>query len=441
MMRSTLRSRVGHSVACLAACFVFTACGGGAPGEEASLEVAATLTQRAIESTQPTEEPTPDVTATSPTTETPTPVASTATPPPTSTASPATPTPTLTATPELTETPIPLPTPESEPLWVEVNGEPVYLIGVNLPWISYGNDFGSNSWGAYGVHSEGTARQVDAEFERLAQAGANSVRWFIFGDGRAGIEYDDRGFPLRLDPLVFDDMDAALEIATRHGLLINFVLLDFHYLFDARFEDGVQLGGRSASISSAAGRAAIIDNLFIPLFDRYGNHPQILSWEIMNEPEWAISGDGGDPVPEVGSPVTLEAFQSFVNDASAAVHDRTSAQATVGGASMEWIGNWTDVGLDYLQVHYYDWMSGLPDHDLYSRKALALNVEVPVVVGEFPAEASETATLQEYLTTWFANGYAGAWVWSSFGGGDSGSPDVDVVQTWISETQLLEATP
>src|SRR5262249_31770880 len=93
-----------------------------------------------------------------------------------------------------------------------------FLHGVNYPWstdgqtVFYGLDFGANVWGSHlGVSTRRAA--VSRDFEEMAQLGFVVVRWFLFCDGRSGIVYDDRGFPLGLDDELFVDLDAALEIA------------------------------------------------------------------------------------------------------------------------------------------------------------------------------------------------------------------------------------
>ena len=83
--------------------------------------------------------------------------------------------------------------------------------------------------------------------------GINSVRWFVFTDARAGITFDAAGLPTGIDDFVFKDLNAALEIAQKHNIAINFVLLDFHLIWDAQVENGVQLGGHTAMIATPRG--------------------------------------------------------------------------------------------------------------------------------------------------------------------------------------------
>ena len=56
-------------------------------------------------------------------------------------------------------------------------GSGSYLNGADYPWVHYGNDFGGNAWGAYGVHEPGTRATVDADFARMERQGIHLTRW------------------------------------------------------------------------------------------------------------------------------------------------------------------------------------------------------------------------------------------------------------------------
>ncbi len=321
-------------------------------------------------------------------------------------------------------------------------GEDRYLLGVNYPWYIYGNDFGSNAWGAYGIHSADTFAAVDADFAEMAAAGVHTVRWWLFADGRAGVHFDASGLPTGIDHFVYADLDAALEITARHHLNLNLVLLDFSWMSDAQMVNGVQQGGHAKVINTAIGQQALLDNVFVPVFHRYGHHPRVLSWEVMNEPEWAISDD--EAVNQhVSEPSTLVNFLSFTRRVADAVHANTASYVTVGGAAMKWAGQWVGQGLDYYQIHYYDWMRSSKSTNLFGATYRSLNLDRPVVVGEFPA--SSAVSLNQYLDFWLSSGYAGAWVWSFRGRDSVGAPDTEVLTAWAAthagEMRTISPTP
>jgi hypothetical protein len=308
-----------------------------------------------------------------------------------------------------------------------------YLNGVNYPWVHYGNDFGANAWGAYGVHDATTRAAVDADFARMEQQGIHSARWWLFADGRAGIAWDSGGMPVGLDPYVFADLDAALALAQKHHVYLNLVLTDVSLLYRASYANGVQMGGRPYLVNTAAGRQALVSKVFTPVFDRYGQNPQILSYEVMNEPEWAISEDhavnSSATQSSATQPASLANMQALVRQAAAAVHARTRSHVTVGGAASRWASQWKGLGLDYYSVHFYDWMHPWPDVDVYDSGCSALNLDRPVVIGEYPP-GSSVASFRRYLDNWLAGGCAGAWAWSFKGVDAVGAPDPAVMTAW-----------
>ena len=156
---------------------------------------------------------------------------------------------------------------------------------MDYPWHEYGNDLGDNARGSFGVHNASTYRAVDADFPKMARLRVHTVRWFVFVDGLVGITYDDNGMPTGIDKNVFPDMDAALEIAQRHNIYLDLVLLDFLFMHDMQWRDGVQAGGHANVINSDQGQQDLVEKVFTPLFQRYGQNPYILSWKVMNEPE------------------------------------------------------------------------------------------------------------------------------------------------------------
>ncbi|MDC0717703.1 cellulase family glycosylhydrolase [Nannocystis bainbridge] len=301
-----------------------------------------------------------------------------------------------------------------------------FLLGANYPWLNYGGDFGSNNWGTYGVHTK--QAEVGAHFDALQSHGLRVARWFVFTDGRAGISFSGDGNPTGLGEHVLEDMHEAVAIARARGIYLVPVLLDFHWMFWAQHNNGVQTGGRSDTLEDPAKRAALVEAAIVPLLQEFADEPAILAWEIMNEPEWSIadlpaaSPDGGaDAVP-------LADFYAFAATVSEAVHTHTSAYVTLGSASLKWYRVWTPefasshglppLGLDFYQTHYYPWMDGQQwngDPELgtvqFSPTVQAyadLGLDRPMVVGEFIVSDQAAARLDVLR----ANGYAGAWPWS-----------------------------
>lgn len=305
-----------------------------------------------------------------------------------------------------------------------------YLNGVNYPWSEYGRDFGTNDWGSVGVHDSETRAKVDADFAAMERQGIHSVRWWVFSDGRAGITWDSRGLPSGIDQYVFPDMDSALALAQKHHIYLDLVLTDFTLMYDASQENGVQLGGRSQVIDTGSGQQALINNVFKPLFQRYARSQQILAYEVMNEPEWGIQDDGAVD-SKINHPTSLENFRRLTRDVATAVHANTRSYVTLGSAAKRWTEQWKGLGLDFYSVHYYEENRLSLDSDLYDTDARALNLDAPVVIGEYPL-GSKKAGFAQYLDNWFSRGYAGAWAWSFKAVDEFGSPDARVMRDWNS---------
>ena len=324
--------------------------------------------------------------------------------------------------------------------------------------IFYAMDFGANVWGSHvGVSTRRAA--VAADFARMAALGFTVARWWVFGDGRSGILYDDRGLPTGIDSYLFTDLDAGLEIAREAGIRLVLVLLDHRWmfngvretiadpatgmLFDVRLPDG-----RSRVLRERIGRESLLRGVIAPLLHRYGRGgaradlgSQILAVEFMNEPDFVVEEWERDLSSRVARPLSFEVLAELVTRVSELVHTQTTALTTIGCARLHNLWAWDDpaLELDFLQLHSYpDLKHPERDADVFNRPAATLGVRKPVVLGEFAGEGVRRhppgvlhpeRSIEEYLEFALAGGYAGAWPWS-FSGTDDYGP--------LPETPLLE---
>jgi hypothetical protein len=278
----------------------------------------------------------------------------------------------------------------------DADSPPPFLTGANLPWVHYGIDFGANAWRPDGGVAQAEERaQLEATFADLAASGVQYVRWFLFCDGRAGIAFSAGGRPLGLDDFVFRDVDAALDIARRHGIRIMFVLLDFLWCDPASAARGVQMGGRADMLTGAASRDALLDRVLRPLLERYAEEPAILAWDVINEPEWITT-------------VAPTELHAWLGDTVALIHSATSHPATIGSAGVRWRDRYTNLNLDFYQVHWYDSLKRQPTLDTPVDE---LGFDRPVLLGEFPTRGSKR-TPGEIVDAARAAGYSGAFYWS-----------------------------
>jgi len=280
-----------------------------------------------------------------------------------------------------------------------------FLAGVNLPWLDYGLDFGANPWQpAGGVARPERRRRLRAALRRLADADVRLVRWFMIGDGRAGLRDDAEGQAVGLDDRFFADADSALELLEEARLRVVFVLLDFLWCRRARSWRGVRMHGRRASIRDAAVRRRFLDGVLEPLLDRYGRARSVFAWDVINEPEWATFGLGtwGHGAVSRGT------MRRFIREAVARIHARTGQAATVGSASGHWLGLVKGLDLDLYQTHWYD-----PQERRFSldRAVPSLRLDRPCMLGEYPTRGSRL-TPSGIVEKARRSGYAGAWAWS-----------------------------
>jgi hypothetical protein len=279
-----------------------------------------------------------------------------------------------------------------------------FILGVNYPWARYAEDFGRTAEGHRGVSSSEVSSSVIENFARIRDCGASVVRWFLFADGRGGF-LSERGIPTGPDELLFRDVEAALVLAERHGLRVCFSLVDYLWLQD-------RLGSSSAHAHShvfqfAAGRAAFLHRVLIPMFREFKEHPGLFAWEIANEPEWAIREFHPKPMARMH----FADFRVFATELTAAAHEFGKAQVTLGCARLPWVRAWNGIGLDFYQAHFYPSME--TGSSLSKQIRGIAHLDKPLWLGELPARDpnAPSYSVEESLSLCHEAGLHGAAIW------------------------------
>ncbi|NTW02745.1 MAG: hypothetical protein HGA19_15940, partial [Oscillochloris sp.] len=98
-----------------------------------------------------------------------------------------------------------------------------FLSGVNIPWQNngYGADFATiEEWGQH-TYSSSSTQQM---FTALQSSGVNTVRWWVFADGRGAPEFSSTsgGAVTGLDDTTLSSMADAIKLAAQYNIHIVF---------------------------------------------------------------------------------------------------------------------------------------------------------------------------------------------------------------------------
>jgi hypothetical protein len=299
---------------------------------------------------------------------------------------------------------------------VTIACEKRFMFGVNFAWVNFGSDFGG---GAQGV-AQNQAR-IAQDLKDMKDNGVDVIRWWMHPsmfDG-GGVRFDSGGTPQALGGSELADIDAALTLAAEQSVHLKLTL----FSFDNFKPDSGSGHSLSPVIADSAKRKALIDNVVRPIARAVAgsaNAARVVSWDVINEPEWAIKGSDGysDPAFDAMSSlqqVDFAVMETFVREVVAALHDESKALVTVGQAAIKWSHAFTKVGLDYYDMHYYGWVDQYFPLGQKSLQDYGVG-DKPVVVGEFPLDGwtnpNGTLSANQIVGKLFDLGYAGAKAWA-----------------------------
>jgi hypothetical protein len=253
---------------------------------------------------------------------------------------------------------------QAGPGHVPYRGGAWWLLGANMPWLNWANDFGGGLDQA----------QADQKLAAAQNAGMHVVRWWVF-EGGAHIQPAAGGAPTGLDPQVMPDMDAAVALAAKHDISLAFTLFNAPQDVPGIIVDSQRLA---------------LADVLAPLFARYANEPHVLSWEPINEPNFNTGSVSQAQIRDVEARI------------AAAVHaDAPQTLVAIDGAAISMAKQWTGLGADYYLVD--DYGSQCPGDCPTNVAASVAGVDKPLVAGEMYPDAWAAV---------YADGYAGAWCWS-----------------------------
>lgn len=290
-----------------------------------------------------------------------------------------------------------------------VRGKPMFLNGINMAWNNFGQDLTRYDSAVFGNM-----------FRSIADAGGNSVRWWMHCDGQATPSFDAQGKVTGMSEQAFGNLGRMLDQAAASKVMVMPVLWSFD----------MANRNRANLVSDVALTQSYIATVVEPMVARFRGHPGLLAWEICNEPEWMLDDDGSTQ-----QRVTKAQLQRFHGLIAAAIHKADpGALVTTGSASLKWCGTapgtkgnyYSDQALqaaaggdplarlDFYQVHYYSWMRGNGyTYSPWDKGMAHWGLDKPVVIGELPAkgETGYLDAVQMHVRS-VDSGYAGVMSWA-----------------------------
>ena len=306
------------------------------------------------------------------------------------------------------------------------DGKKRFVYGTNWAWRSWAADFGGvSAWNSGGVSTAQSS--VRSAMAAQKAAGASVIRWWMFPRlVSSSIQWGADNAPSGIGGTLVADIQAALALAEQNNVYLMLTPFSLDNFQPSTTESGANSRGIAAMVTDPALRQKLVDNLIRPIAEAVQNSPyrhRMMSWDIINEPEWAMTGanlNGGAAFTPQSNlvPVTHAQMLAFVNQIAATLKQyNPDAKVSVGGAGMKWGSAWKTANIDFYQLHYYDWLYQYFPYTTYTLASAGLTNK-PVVMGEFPSMGlssiggNPAKTAPELTADLWNAGYAGALSWA-----------------------------
>lgn len=309
------------------------------------------------------------------------------------------------------------------------------MYGANYAWSVFGGDFGGvPQWGQSGVSNNAPA--IAADLADLRAHGAGTVRWWMFPDFRgAGVAFDGTDTPTGLGGTAVADIEKALELADQNDVYLMLTLFSFDAFKPTADVSGIRIRGIAPMVTDDAKRASLVQVVreVAQTVEASPYAHRMIAWDVINEPEWAISGSDpyGDPAftPDSANlqTVTFSQMETFVGQVIAALRSESSSLVTVGGAAAKWAQDWSHVGVDFYSLHIYDWVD---TYWPYSNPPGSYGLSKPIVIQEVAFGGLNGTPYGTVVESFWDTGYAGAlpWMWT-----EASASDKDAFQTFADQ--------
>ncbi|XP_078571602.1 mannan endo-1,4-beta-mannosidase-like [Branchiostoma floridae x Branchiostoma japonicum] len=345
----------------------------------------------------------------------------------------------------------------------KLNGQRVFLSGVNMAWCRYGSDFGGGLY--YSYKSSSPCPSSKSKYEQaimdIANNGGNSLRVWLHVEGQETPVFSYWGSVTQTDATdeLVNELKDMLGFAQRHNVLVFLVLWNgahhgnhFWKVRDLVWDD-LKLG-------------TYVEQALRPLARGLKNERALGGWEIINEPEGSLrvqhdsdpcyntdflAGSGaGWAGNSDGNYLPMYRMLRFINRQAAALKEADPNHLVT-------VGSWSEKGqgirnlytddclrkagdysystgvLDFYQIHTYSksgsYGNQAPFRVTHARDYTDLSGR-PIVIGEFSQTQGGGMGITDQFNRAYYYGYGGAWSWHYSGGGD-GSDSSDTQMTGL----------
>lgn len=299
------------------------------------------------------------------------------------------------------------------------SGKKVFLSGVNLAWINFANDVGDSPL-------DTTA--VKKAMKATADSGGNCMRIWLSTNGTNDPKFGSDGLVSGPGSKTISNIQQMLTLAKRYNILVMPVLLTHGWVNPDQM-NASQLAKNIKMLQTEDGLNAYINNYVKKVVKEIGNDPNLVCWEVCNEPEGMYQQWNNKETK-----ITQYEIQRLVNWVAAAIHETVpGVLVSNGSATLDFRTWYTDAALkgisggkekgtlDFYMIHYYGWCGSSVSP--FQKPCSYWNLDKPLVVGEYPSSdwdnntqsstpcvdgGGKVDTLLKYLDN---NGYAGGLGW------------------------------
>ena len=299
------------------------------------------------------------------------------------------------------------------------SGKKIFVSGMNLAWITYAGDVGNTPL------STSSVGLIDEAMKAVHDSGGNAMRIWLSTDGTKDPIYGGNGLVSGPGSSTIANIQKMLQLAKKNNILLMPVLMTHNWV--NKSINASILANNKTMLTTEDGLKAYLDNYLTPVVKAIGDDPNLLCWEVFNEPEGMVDGWSSP-----AGTITKAQVQRAVNRVAGTIHRLVPGVLVSNGAAymgaMSWYsdaalkaaGGDADGTLDFYMAHYYGWNG--TSNSPFTKSYAAWSFDKPLVIGEYASsdwststnsssrmqDAGKVDTLMNYLNK---AGYAGGLGW------------------------------